>query len=348
MFRLKKSVPAGTQTLLHLSLGGIMASFFFVQPVSSAQMYAQMSGQSGSGQPRSSSAVLLVSVVRHDGSPIGEGAEVTLSLGGESGNTQMAGSQGTARFTGLGQGFYTIHVHEIGYNDAYSTVDVGTADGNFTATVVLQTDDPILMGMLLAPKAKSELDKGVDEMRLRHYDEARKHLDAAYTLAPGNPEVNDRLGELFLVTKDLDNARKTLENALSLDPQSESVLLDLADLRIVQNDYSGAEKLLTKAVSLYPRSWLAHWMLGIVYFHANENEKARDEASVAIKSGKGAANDAEFVLGEALAKLGRNDDAIRALQLFVKGSPTNSDVPAANKLIARLQTTQAPAPGACP
>jgi tetratricopeptide (TPR) repeat protein len=110
----------------------------------------------------------------------------------------------------------------------------------------------------------------------------------------------------------------------------------------VQGNYPAAQKSLEQAVNLNQRDWFAHWMLSVVYLRANENEKARVEAAAAIKEGKGRADDAEFVLGEALAKLGRTDEAIHALQLFIKDSPKNSYAPAATAMLAKLESGETP------
>ena len=312
-----------------------------------AQMYPGQSQGQQSGQPHGTGAAIVVHVVGEDGGPAGEGAQVTISAEGDAGRSDVAGSDGLVRFVGVSRGEYTVTVHEPGYKDGVGSVEVISSYGQFSATVTLQpeaSEDADDKGMMLAPKAKAEFDKGIAAMREGHYDEAQKHLDAAYKLAPGNPDVNDKLGELCLLTKNLDKAQQYLLNALSIDPDHEGALTDLGELRIEQGDYTSAEKSLTEAVSVDPNDWFAHWMLGVVYLRANENEKARVEATAAIKSGKGSANDAEYLLGEALARLGRTDEAIRALQLFVKDAPKNSYVPDAKALLAKLQSGDGPGP----
>ncbi len=347
MFAPIKSVWAQRITLLCASFASLSILLSVSAGAAYGQMYpGQMPGQQGpSGQQHGSTAVVLVNVVGEDGGPTGAGAEVTLSSEGDNGRTEMAGSDGTVRFAGIGRGFYIVSAHELGYDDGFSNVDVATSYGTFSATVSLRAQpsaDSEGKGMVLAPKAREELDKGVDAMRHHYYDDAKTHLDAAYKLAPGNPEVNDRLGEFFLVTKEIEKAQDSLQNALSLDPENVNTLTDLGELRIVQGNYAAAQKSLEQAVNLSQRDWFGHWMLSMVYLRVNENEKARAEAAAAIKEGKGSANDAEFVLGEALAKLGRTDEAIHALQLFVKGSPKNSYAPAATAMIAKLESGETP------
>lgn len=307
---------------------------------SSAQVYpGQTTGQQPSGQQRTGGAVVVVSVVGEDGGPLS--AEVTVSTDGDTGgHSDLAGSNGIVRFAGMSRGSYVVSARAPGFNEGYSSVDVPTGYGVFNATVRLspeQNGSSDAGGIVLAPKAKAEFDKGVEAMRAQQYDEAEKHLQAAYKLAPGNPDVNDKLGELYLLTKDFAMSENYLLRAVSLDPGNNRFLTDLGQLRLEEGDYPEAAKTLLKAVSVAPGDWFAHWMLGVAYLHAREDEKARYEATQAIKLGKGAANDAEYLLGEALADLGRTDEAISALQAFLKGSPKNSYVPAAKALIAKLQ-----------
>jgi Tfp pilus assembly protein PilF len=305
-----------------------------------AQMYGQTTGQQPSGQSRTSGAVVVVNVVGEDGGPLS--AEVTVATDGDTGgHTDLAGSNGVVRFAGMARGSYVVSARSPGFKEGYGSVDVPSGYGVFNTTVRLSPepdDSSDASGVVLAPKAKAEYDKGVEQMRAQHYDESEKHLLAAYKLAPGNPDVNDKLGELYLLTKDFAKSENYLLRALSLDPENNKFLTDLGELRLQQRDYPDAAKTLLKAVSVAPGDWFAHWMLGIAYLHANENEKARDEATQAIKLGKGSANDAEYVLGEALAALGSTDEAIRALRTFLKGSPKNSFAPAAEALIAKLQS----------
>lgn len=243
-------------------------------------------------------------------------------------------------FAGIARGTYSITARAPGYQDGSRLVNVPD-NGQFNTTVTLKAEprgDGDTVGMVLAPKARKEFDRGIDAMRRKHYDDAQTHLGAAYKLAPANTDVNDKLGELFLVTADLDNAQKYLQNAVSLDPESESVLTDLGELRIEQRDYPAGEKMLEQAVMRDPNNWFARWMLAGAYLRTNDNEKARVEAAAAIKSGKGNANEAECILGEALARLGRTGEAVRALQLFIRDSPQNSYAPEARALLAKLQT----------
>ncbi|MGA9979847.1 MAG: hypothetical protein WBQ08_14585, partial [Candidatus Sulfotelmatobacter sp.] len=77
------------------------------------------------------------------------------------------------------------------------------------------------------------------------------------------------------------------------------------------------------------------------YLGQHEYGKARDEAQIAItkgqKDGKTLASPAEIVLGQALIGLGHEQEAIHALEVFLKDSPQNPMVYQVQNLIADLK-----------
>lgn len=73
------------------------------------------------------------------------------------------------------------------------------------------------------------------------------------------------------------------------------------------------------------------------YYGTVQYEKARVEALAAIKASKSGATDAEYLLGQALAGLGRDAEAVATLQKFVHEQPNGFYTPAAKSLVAKLQ-----------
>ena len=295
-------------------------------------------------QPRGA-ATVVVAVLGENGAPPETGGEVTLAPNGEiSGTTESTGSNGVARFSRVPSGTYSVVVRIPGFKEATGSVEVAMNYGTFTTSVTVEPEADEThesKGFLLAPKAKKELEAGVAALRAHHNDEAQKHLDVAYKLAPGSPEVNDVMGELYLQTKDYTKAQEYIQQAISIEPQNVAALTDMGELRVVQRSYIDAQIPLEQSIVLDPQNWFAHWPLGVAYLHMNDNEKARVEALAAIKAGKGAADDAEYLLGEALAALGRTGEAVQALQTFIASSPKNSYAPSAQAIIAKLQGGEA-------
>ena len=304
--------------------------------------------------------MLIIYVVGADGKPVtGQGVVTILRSGEVSGLHQDLSANGVVRFTSLANATYTIIVSVVGYKDAREETDITPNKSMSEVTITMErpggdaSQQPDAKGIMLAPEAKKEAQKGIDAMRAGQYDEAQKHLEAAYHLAPGNPDLNDRMAELFLATKNYDKAQAYLQQALSIEPDNAGALTDLGWLRVQQGDNAAAETALQRAITADPQRWFSHWLLGLAYLRLNEPVKAQTEATAAVKVGKARAADAQYLLGEALALQGRNSEAIKALERLVKDSPDNSNVSAAKALIARLQSGSqkpfiTPAPGLAP
>ena len=296
------------------------------------------------GQGNNPIGMLIVSIAGDDGKPLTDFGVVTILRDGEvSGDHQNTTSSGVVRFTQLAWAHYTIVVSVSGYRDERASADISpnssAAEVSVTLTRVTgeSTQSAADNGVTLAPKAKKEAQKGLDALHDGKYGEAQKHLEAALEMAPGNPDLNDRMGELFIVTKKYDQAQSYLQKAISLQPDNAGALTDLGWLHVQQGDSSDAQPLLQRAIAADPQRWFTHYLLALSYLREGQFDQARGEAATAVKVGKGQAIDAEYLLGECLAVLGRNEEAIKTLQEMLKDAPTSSNAPAAQTLIAKLQ-----------
>jgi hypothetical protein len=145
------------------------------------------------------------------------------------------------------------------------------------------------------------------------------------------------MGLLYQQKKDAVQAEAYFVKAVSFDPNNVRALTSLGQLLLMKDDYKGAAEHLEKAVSVDPASWQAHWELASAYLHLQRFDESRQQAQLAIQTGKGAANDAEFVLGEALARLGKTPEAIQALQTYLQSNPKSDTAPQIRDRIAQLQ-----------
>jgi tetratricopeptide (TPR) repeat protein len=136
----------------------------------------------------------------------------------------------------------------------------------------------------------------------------------------------------------MEQAKAYLAHAATLDPHDVQALTLLGRLYIQQGDSGAARTALEQAVAADPENWEAHNLLGNVYLKLNEFEKAREQAQLAIERGKGGGGAAQLVLGEALANLGRDQEAIQALKSFLQYAPTSPTAPQVRDLIAQLET----------
>ncbi len=292
------------------------------------------------------SGTVIVYVVGEDGSPVNREFDVTITRAGilYTDHYQTTNSQGMTQFGQLQFAAYQVTASAPGYEEGGAEVEVNGTRNPATVTVtVTPTDDnsptpPDAKGLMLAPKAKQEAAAGISAMHAGHYDDAQEHLEAAYKMAPGNPDVNEMLGELFITTKDFDKAQTYIERAISIEPDNATAQTDMGYLHVQRKEYAAAQSNLERAVALTPRNWFTHWLLGLSYLNLNQPAKAEQQATAAIKVGKGQAGDAQYLLGESLALQGRNAEAIRALQQLLKDQPSSSHASSAKALIEKLKT----------
>jgi tetratricopeptide (TPR) repeat protein len=242
---------------------------------------------------------------------------------------------------------YQIEVSAAGYESATQDVHVMSANENYDVFVRLRPSDGGAAagppGQLLVGKSRKEAQKGVAALSAGNLKDAQKHLEKAYKIAPGNADLNYLMAALCSRSSRESEAEGYLKKAVALNGTHVRALTMLGELRLRQKDYKGAITLLEQAVSADAGFWAAHWLLAQAYLKSGDFEKSREEAEQAIKKGKGAANGAELVRGEALANLGRTSEALQAFQSFLQQDPHSPAAESVRKAIAQLQSAQKPA-----
>lgn len=288
---------------------------------------------------------LIVTVADEHGLPLNEQALVKVYS-----NTTAYTAWGTtekrseAQFNTLSPGEYEIEASAAGFATATQSLNIMTSTETTNVLIHLKLDTSgsaaslsTKPGQLLAPKAQKETEKGLTALKSGNLNDAQKHLDAAYKLAPTNADVVFLLGYLSVQRKDPAQARTYFQKATSINPDHLRALTALGRLLVEQEDYKDAIAPLEKAVSIDAGHWEAHWMLAGAYLHVHENEKARDQAQLAIQTGKGAADGAQVELGEALANLGKTQEAIQAFQTYLEANPKSPAATQIRDVISQLQ-----------
>jgi tetratricopeptide (TPR) repeat protein len=246
---------------------------------------------------------------------------------------------------GLLFGKYEIEISAVGYLSERKEVQANNTLITTRIDVVLHHDpsavDLNISDEAVPAKARGALKHGVSALKSANLKEARKSLDAAYRLAPQNPDINYLLGYVAYEEKDLAHARSYLATSATVSTHNVRALILLGQVELVQEDYPAAAATLEKAVDANSDNWTAHSLLANAYLKLKKYEEARQQAELAIAKGKGGANTANLALGQALVNLGKKDAGIRALKVFVQNSPTDPAVPQVRDLIATLERPSA-------
>jgi len=324
----------------------MLCLFVFLSPNTAAQKPPQPPAPTrptpGPGSAVLSQPEVLVRLYELNGGRLGVPALVWLRSLGLSISIPGSALSGEVAFRGIRPGQYTVEAEAPGYVTTRETVEI-LSGGNFTVVLYMRPEPPPGMTSgpsgppVLAPKARQEIEKGLQALQANNLAKARKHLEAALRLAPGHPDVNYLFGMLWLAENDLAQAKVFLEKSVSLDPKHRFALVALSGLHYRQQEYAEAIGLLKRALELDPSSWRVHWLLAGAYLRLSEFANARDHAELALKSGKEKAGEVQLVLGQALAGLGEKEKASRALESFLNAYPNHAAAGHARGLLEALR-----------
>jgi tetratricopeptide (TPR) repeat protein len=252
---------------------------------------------------------------------------------------------------GLLFGKYEIEISAVGYLSQKKEVQANNTLITTRMEFSLHHDpsavDLNISDATVPPKARGDLKRGLSALKSANLKEAQKRLDAAYKLAPSNPDVNYLLGYVAYEQKDLAHARSYLGTAASLSSHNVRVLTLLGQVEIAQEHYPDAAATLEKATDADADNWMTHNLLANAYLELKNYEGARQQGELAIAKGKAGANAANLPLGQALVNLGKKEEGIRALKTFIQNSPNDPTVPQVRDVIAMIEQPDAsPRPGA--
>jgi tetratricopeptide (TPR) repeat protein len=290
---------------------------------------------------------ITVRVFGPDNRPLKEPTFVTLYQRGSSMQlgTVQTSADGAAVLTGMpGYGPYTVEIKASGYQTQRKDFDYSAALGRVEVNVTMQPladSNTASIAPPLDPKVQAQVDKGLKAMQAGKFQDAQKEFIAARKAAPQNANICYLLGAAYQKSGDLKDAQTYLEKSIALDPDGVSALVALGQLYDQQKNYRAAIPPLEKAVTIDSKEWLAHWVLSDAYVHTGAYEKARKNAEAAVELGNGAATKAELIEGEALAQLGRPEDAIKVLEDFLHNLPNDPAAPAVRAFVAKLQNAKA-------
>jgi tetratricopeptide (TPR) repeat protein len=242
-----------------------------------------------------------------------------------------------------GPGTYTAEVSAPGYKTLREPVTITERTGDHLR-IDLRLEPSSNSGkgsgsLILAPKARAELDKGKQALNAKQFDEAKAHLEKALQLAPTSSEVNYYAGLLYYYTGNMSAAVDHVQKSISMDPGNGQPLFTLGDVYYSQKDYPRAITVLEQGLVLQPGSWRAEAVLGNAYFKQADYEKGREHAQKALKIGKDEASAVGLLLGKCLAALDKKQEAVAALQTLLDQRPAPDVTKAAQDLLNKLQAS---------
>ena len=250
-------------------------------------------------------------------------------------------TRGRAFFVLRSNGDYTVSVEASGYKPGQRELSVMVAM-RYEVDVYLRGDSIADNNVgvpgrpVLAPKAKTALDKGLQALSETKLKDAEKYVGEAMRLAPGHPDVLYAQGVLYLQERNWMQAQSTLEKATELDPAHARAFAALGMAISDQGKYSAAIPPLEKSAQLDPASWETHWALGKAYYYNGQYDEALKASQQALAQSKGKAPEIEVLVAQALTAVGRYEDSAQALRDFIKNHGGRPEAKTAQRYLDRL------------
>lgn len=302
---------------------------------------------SGSAERESFGNGSEITVTVHDasGEPIATPTMVKLYRDGTILSRQGETSRGSALLVVNSLGEFTVAVEAAGYESVQKDVSIQVT-GRVQVDIYLRristggTFAKVPGNPVLAPKAKTALEKGLTALGADKLNDAEKYVAEAMRLAPGHPDVLYVRGVLALKQHDWTQAQIALEKATQLDPNHARAFAALGMAFCDQNKYSEAIPPLEKSLQLDTAgTWETRWALARSYYRNARYSEALKMSQAALATSNDKAPEIALLVAQSLTAVGKYEDAAQALRTFLKEHGDRREALTARRWLERLTTS---------
>jgi len=275
------------------------------------------------------SAIIEVHLKEANGAPVEKEAIVTLTRPTGEFFNRANSKAGLVKFDRVPASEFKIQVIAAGYETAEKRVEVLSTTSSVTVDIQLTRlsveDAAASEGFYALPnKVQKDVGKALQALRANKPNDALHPLQSAQKNAPNNAEIEYLFGLYASQVKDDAQARAHWMKSLEANPKHLGSLLSLTGDLVEQTKSAEAIPYATRAVEVEPASWRAHVLLAEALLMEKRNDDAIKESRRALDLGHERAATAQLVLAHALAQRGDRDEAIKALDLYLKAHPTDT------------------------
>ena len=272
-------------------------------------------------------------------------AMVKLLRGGSILSAQGETSDGRSVLVVKSLGEFTVLVQAAGYADAQKEISIN-GSGSTQVDVYLRpssstTATPGVPGRpLLAPKAQTAIDKGLQALGSDRAGEAEKFVDEAVRLAPGHPDVLYVQGVLRLKQHKWEQAESALAEATQLDPNHSRAFAALGMALCDQGKYEEAIAPLEKSLQLDAAgSWETRRTLAKAYYQHRQYDEALIMSREALTAAKSKAPEIALLVAQSLTATGLYDEAAGMLRNFLRDHSDSREATTARRWLDRLSAS---------
>ena len=184
-------------------------------------------------------------------------------------------------------------------------------------------------------------------MALGREDEALAALQTAARLSPGNPQILMALADYYVAVGKFDEARKHAQAVGDSGTASPHELL--ASIALAKGDLAEAEREARAALERYPQKRVPRIILARVLHDRRDCAGALAQLDAVARSRASEASpfqNANFLRGDCLARMGRAAEAEAAFREEIRAFPTNTRARAGLAMLYASEGREADARGA--
>ncbi len=173
----------------------------------------------------------------------------------------------------------------------------------------------------------AEVSMGVMFARTEDYNSSRKAFEAALKRYPDDGRVHYEMAGVLLLSDQAAEAKEHSDKAAEMGIDTPQLTMQRGYIARQLRDYAAAEKFFTQALTQSPSDFEAMNQLALVLIEQNDEKKqqrARELAELNVRRFPKSSHPLS-TLGWVYYKLGRKDEARRALQMAVSRAPVRTE-----------------------
>lgn len=190
------------------------------------------------------------------------------------------------------------------------------------------------------PKARNELEKGMEAFNKGDLKKAEEKLRKAIEIYPKYARAWNNLGVILMRQNDQAGARAAWMKAIEADDKFSSSYLNLARLSLRAKNNPEAEAYIGKALGADPNNCEALTLLAREELFAQQYEKAVLNAHKVHAMPHDHYPEVHLIAGEALVRENKDAEAIREYELYLKEDPDSPNAAQVKTAMAQIQAKE--------
>ena len=190
------------------------------------------------------------------------------------------------------------------------------------------------------PKARSEMEKGLEAFSKGDLKKAEEKLQKAVEIYPKYARAWDNLGVVRMRESNREGAREAFQKSIESDDKFTPGYLNLARLNMLENKIPEAVDLIKKGLAVDPNNVEGLALLAKEELVTHEYDKALADARKVHTLPHDHLADVHLIAGEALLHQNRSAEAVQEYEQYLKEYPDSPNAATVRRAMAQIQAKQ--------